>query len=124
MGRRTWDSLPDRFRPLPQRRNVVLTRQQGWTAEGAEVVHALDDLPDDAGPVWVIGGADVYALTLPRATRAVVTELDHEYDGDRSAPPLPPGWSIVSTDPETGWHTSSTGLRYRVRTWEPGRTGT
>lgn len=122
MGRRTWDSLPERFRPLPQRRNVVLTRRQGWVAEGAEVVHSLDDLPDDADPLWVIGGADVYGLTMPRATRAVVTELAHHVAGDRFAPALPEHWRLSSTDPEQGWHTSRTGLRYRVRTWEPGRT--
>jgi dihydrofolate reductase len=120
MGRRTWDSLPERFRPLPQRRNVVLTRQPGWAAEGAEVVHAIEEIPDDADPVWVIGGADVYALTMPRAGRAVVTELDQAYDGDRFAPTLPNGWHVTSTDPEQGWHTSTSGLRYRVRTWEPG----
>lgn len=122
MGRRTWDSLPSRFRPLPQRRNVVLTRQQGWAADGAEVVHSIDEISDGDEPVWVIGGADVYALTMPRASRAVVTELDHVYDGDRFAPPMPEHWRTVSIDPESGWHTSTTGLRYRVRTWEPGRT--
>ena len=122
MGRRTWDSLPVRFRPLPQRRNLVLTGQPGWSAEGAEVVHSLDEVPDGAEPVWVIGGADVYALALPRAGRAVVTEIDHAYEGDRFAPALSERWRPVSVDPEQGWHVSTTGLRYRVRIWEPGRT--
>jgi dihydrofolate reductase len=79
-------------------------------------------VPDGPDPVWVIGGADVYALAMPRAGRAVVTELDQAYDGDRFAPTLPDGWRLSSTDPEQGWHTSTSGLRYRVRTWESGRT--
>ena len=57
MGRRTWESFPPRFRPLPDRRNVVLTRDPSWTADGAEVVHSLDDgLALDPSP-WIIGGS-------------------------------------------------------------------
>jgi len=68
MGRATWESLPPRFRPLPGRRNVVLTRQQDWSAPGAVVAHTLDEALTSAdGDVWVIGGASVYAAALPRA---------------------------------------------------------
>lgn len=61
MGRATWESLPPRFRPLPGRRNLVLTRDPGYRAEGAEVVTALPTGFDG----WVIGGAQIYALALP-----------------------------------------------------------
>lgn len=85
MGRRTWDSLPARFRPLPGRRNLVLTRQPGWTATGAEVVHDLDQalaLAGDAPQVFVVGGAQVYALALDRADELLLTEIDRDFDGD------------------------------------------
>jgi dihydrofolate reductase len=96
MGRQTWDSLPPRFRPLPGRRNLVLTRQSDWHADGAEVVHsmahALQDL-DTAGAmrVSVIGGAAVYALALPRADELQLTEIERDFDGDRFFPPWPRG---------------------------------
>ena len=59
MGRRTWDSLPDRFRPLPGRRNVVLTRHDTWTADGAEVVHDLAESRGGAGDPGGVGGGAV-----------------------------------------------------------------
>ena len=112
MGRRTWDSLPPRFRPLPGRRNVVLTRDRSWSADGASVVNDLEAAlgPDD---VWVIGGAEVYREALPYAERVVRTEVDLDVpDGDAFAPPLGPEW--VAAERGAEWHTSSTGLRYRV----------
>lgn len=64
MGRKTWDSLPERFRPLPGRRNIVITRQDGWQARGAEVAHSLEQALEvarstQADTVWVMGGAGV-----------------------------------------------------------------
>lgn len=91
MGRSTWDSLPARFRPLPGRRNVVLTRQPQWQAPGAEVVHTLDAawrLLQDSPRVFVIGGAQVYALALPRADELLLTEIERAFDGDCHFP----GW--------------------------------
>lgn len=85
MGRRTWDSLPERFRPLPGRRNVVVTRNDAWSDEGAERAASLDDalcLLADAPQVFVIGGAELYAEALPRADELVVTEIDAEVRGD------------------------------------------
>ena len=85
MGRSTWDSLPERFRPLPGRRNLVLTRQPHWTAPGAEAVQDLDQalaLAGDAPRVFVIGGAQVYALALDRADELLLTEIDRDFDGD------------------------------------------
>ena len=92
MGRSTWDSLPARFRPLPGRRNIVLTRQADWAEAGAEVAHTLDDalaLAIDAPRVFVIGGAEIYALAMPRADELVLTEIDRDVDGDTHFPDWP-----------------------------------
>jgi dihydrofolate reductase len=85
MGRRTWDSLPERFRPLPGRRNVVVTRNVVWNAEGAERAGSLDEafrLLAGAPQIFVIGGAELYAEAFPRADELVVTEIDAEIQGD------------------------------------------
>jgi dihydrofolate reductase len=108
MGRRTWESLPPRFRPLPGRRNLVLTRSATWSDDGAEVVHSLDDAL--AGDVWVIGGADVYAAALPRADVLEVTELRDAVDGDVHAPAIDASWRI---DTDSGWQQSSAGPTFR-----------
>jgi dihydrofolate reductase len=92
MGRNTWDSLPERFRPLPGRRNIVLTRQPSWQAAGAEAVHTLDaalDLLHDSPKVFVIGGAQVYALALARADELELTEIERDFDGDSHFPAWP-----------------------------------
>jgi dihydrofolate reductase len=78
MGRKTWDSLPPRFRPLPGRRNLVLTRQAGWQAPGAEVAGSVEEALArlaDAPQVFVIGGEQVYRAALPLADELVLTEL-------------------------------------------------
>ena len=115
MGRRTWDSLPARFRPLPGRRNVVLTHQTDMIADGATVVHNLDDGLTDPD-TWVIGGEQIYTLALPRASRCEVTEIDIELprdDGDAVAPVLDEMW--VGAPGE--WQTSSAGVRYRFHSY-------
>jgi dihydrofolate reductase len=109
MGRATWDSLPERFRPLPGRRNVVLTRQTGWSAEGAVVVRDPAEITDDE--FWVIGGGEIYALFLPRASHLVRTTVDFDAEGDAFAPSLGPEWAVIAT---TGWVTAETGQRYRM----------
>ncbi len=89
MGRKTWDSLPERFRPLPGRRNVVITHNTAWHATGADAVPSLDAalrLLADTPKVFVIGGAEVYALALPHADELVLTEIDAELDGDTFFP--------------------------------------
>jgi len=121
MGRRTWESLPARFRPLPGRRNVVLTRQGDYMVQGAEVVTSLDQaLADNDG--WVIGGAEIYPLALPYAARCEVTEVDlhlPRQDDDAVAPVLDEGWLAEDGD----WQVSDNGLRYRFssyqRIWPP-----
>ncbi|MFL6139126.1 MAG: dihydrofolate reductase [Frankiaceae bacterium] len=119
MGRATWESLPASVRPLPGRRNVVLSRRPRWSAPGAVVAGSLDAaLEQAAGAVWVIGGSSVYASALDRATRIVRTELDHAFDGDACAPPVGERWVPVEVDPAQGWRLSGTGLRFRVVTLE------
>jgi dihydrofolate reductase len=110
MGRRTWESLPARFRPLPNRRNVVLTRDEAWTADGAEVAHDLRAAL--TGDCWVIGGADIYRAALPLASALELTELQEEFDGDVHAPSVPPDWTLEC---DGDWRQSATGLHYRWR---------
>ncbi|WP_029112531.1 dihydrofolate reductase [Mycobacterium sp. URHB0044] len=111
MGRLTWESLPAKVRPLPGRRNVVVTRQDDFMADGATVVGGLDEaLADEEN--WVIGGAQIYALALPIATRCEVTEVDIDLprqDDDAVAPLLGEDWAGSTGD----WLTSASGLRYR-----------
>lgn len=92
MGRRTWESLPERVRPLPGRRNIVVSRDAGYAAPGAEVVVTLDDAlarVQDTPRAYVLGGAQLYALALPRADRLLLTEIDRDFDGDVHFPRWP-----------------------------------
>jgi dihydrofolate reductase len=89
MGRKTWESLPRR--PLPGRRNIVLTRQAGFAAEGAISVHSVDEAlaaAGDADEIAVIGGGEIYAMFMPRAARIYLTEVDMVAEGDTKFPPL------------------------------------
>jgi dihydrofolate reductase len=115
MGRRTWASLPPRFRPLPGRRNVVLTRDRAWTGAGAEVAHELADALRADGDVWVIGGAEVYRAALPHAHLAEITEIRESFPGDVHAPPVPPEWAVECCEPADGWYVSTSGVHYRWR---------
>ena len=116
MGRNTWDSLPERFRPLPGRLNVVMTRQADWSAPGALRAGSLNEAmalcPDNAD-VWVIGGAQLYALALPWASSAVVTDIDAEYEGDAYAPQFGPQWQETAR----AAHVSSSGIRFSFVTY-------
>ena len=119
MGRATWESLPQRFRPLPGRRNLVLSRQAGLAAEGAEVVPSVAEaVGRTAGVLWVIGGGQVYRAALAYARRAVVTDIDLDVAGDTTAPALGEGWAVTGTDPATGRHRSRTGLTFRFVVYE------
>jgi len=83
MGRKTWDSLPARFRPLPGRRNIVVTRDGRWRADGAETASSLAAalaLAADAAKVFVIGGGELYASALPHADELLLTEIDTVFD--------------------------------------------
>ncbi|MGW8761554.1 dihydrofolate reductase [Streptomyces sp. NPDC055815] len=121
MGRKTWDSLPVRFRPLVGRRNIVVTRDARWTAEGAERAGSIEaalDLatgsaePADEAVAWVMGGGEIYRAALPHARTLSVTEVDTAVDGDTYAPTVEADWQATE---DTGWRDSTTGLRYRIR---------
>ena len=111
MGRKTWESLPPKFRPLPGRTNIVVTRQRDWQSEGAVVAHSIEDAlshcPAEAH-VWVIGGAEVYTQAMPLAQRAVVTEIDADFEGDAFAPTFDASWREV----ERSTHVAANGLTY------------
>ncbi len=116
MGRKTWESLPPRFRPLPGRTNVVVTRQPDWQAEGTRVAHSLAEAIAHCGEVpeaWIIGGAEIYAQALPLASTAVVTEIDARFEGDAFAPQFGPNWVEVRRES----HVSSTGLKFSFVTY-------
>jgi dihydrofolate reductase len=117
MGRRTWDSLPDRFRPLPGRRNVVVTRSPEWRADGAEAAGSLEAaLALLAGEerVFVIGGAEVYAAALPLADELLLTEIELDVEGDTCFPPYDPD-TFVAVEREP--HTSADGTSFAFTTY-------
>ena len=123
MGRKTWDSLPPRFRPLPGRRNVVVTRQPDWQAEGAFRAHSLPEALqqcEDQPEVWAIGGAELYVQALPLAASAHVTEIDTPFEGDAYAPELDASWVETARLPQV----SSNGLHFSFVTYQkqPGAT--
>ena len=116
MGRLTWESLPPKVRPLPGRRNVVVTRQADYMADGATVVGGLDEVAAD-DEMWVIGGGQIYTLALPIATRCEVTEVEVDLpreDDDVVAPVLDEAWVGVEGD----WLASTSGLRYRFTSYQ------
>ena len=89
MGRKTWDSLPARLRPLPGRPNIVVTRNPQWHADGAQRAASLNEaiaLVADVPQAFVIGGAQLYAAALPHADELVITEIDADFDGDAYFP--------------------------------------
>jgi dihydrofolate reductase len=98
MGRRTWDSLPERFRPLPGRRNVVVTRNADWQAPGAEVAHSLPQalaLVADAPKAFVIGGGELYVQALHLADELALTEIAADLEGDTFFP----AWDAAAFEP-------------------------
>lgn len=133
MGRRTWESFPPRFRPLPGRTNIVITRDDAYTADGAVRAASLEeglalarqDLArrDQGEPgqaadmLWVIGGGTLYAEAMPQADLLVVTEIDLEVEGDTLAPAIPADFTRSSAQPAEGWHEAGSGLRYRILTY-------
>jgi dihydrofolate reductase len=111
MGRRTWESIPERFRPLPGRLNVVITGQAGWAAAGATRARSLEEaLAQCAGEpgAWVIGGAGLFQQALPLAQVAEVTEIDADFEGDVFAPALGGTWREVARET----HAAADGTRF------------
>jgi dihydrofolate reductase len=115
MGRKTWQSLPEKFRPLPGRRNIVVTRDAHFVALGAEVAPGLAQalaLAQGEAKVFVIGGAPLFALALPLADELVLTEIDAEFaDADTHFP----AWNRADFEQRSSTPgVSSTGVPYAI----------
>ncbi|PTR30552.1 dihydrofolate reductase [Rhodococcus sp. OK519] len=119
MGRLTWDSLPPKFRPLPGRRNIVVTRQDGWHADGVDTAHGIEQALTLVGDTaWVMGGSQIYTAAMPFADLLSVTEIDVDVEGDAFAPTIGDEWVIGD---EGDWRISEkSGLRYRFLTYVRG----
>lgn len=125
MGRRTWESFPEKYRPLPGRTNIVVSRQELDPSDfrGAVVVHSLDEAiekargSEGAEEIWIIGGGQVYAEAAPQANAALVTVIDTPVEGDTYAPVLANAWNLAGVDPSEGWSTSTNGTRFRISLW-------
>lgn len=117
MGRKTWESLPKR--PLPGRRNIIVTRNPDYQADGGEIAAspeaAIALCPPDSAPV-IIGGGEIYRLALPYCTKAIITEVETEIpDADTFFPALPADeWKVTETSDTLE---SKSGLRYRFVTY-------
>lgn len=113
MGRRTWDSIG---RPLPGRRNIVVTRDRSFLVQGAEVAHGIDEaiaLCAGAPEVFVIGGAQLYDAAMPMADRLLLTEIDHDFDGDAFMPaPEPMQWRETARDAQEAQGPPAFGFAY------------
>jgi dihydrofolate reductase len=92
MGRKNWESIPEKFRPLPNRQNIVLTRNENYTAPGAEVIKNFNAIPsvvnDKKDTCFIIGGAQVYQLALAdeNLNEMFITHVDEAFDADTHFP--------------------------------------
>lgn len=118
MGRRTFEALPKGA--LPGRRNIVVTRTQGYKAEGAELAGSIEDafrLVEGAGDAFVIGGASIYAQALPFASRLYITRIYARAEGvDTFFPEIGTDWQSVKCDEIS--HDEKSGLYYRFEVME------
>ncbi len=93
MGRKNWESLPPRFRPLPDRPNLVITRQDSYDAPGATIINSLSDAlhiakSNDEAEAFIIGGGEIYREALGLADKVYLTEINSEFDGQTTFPEL------------------------------------
>ncbi|MFM2330949.1 MAG: hypothetical protein RLZZ26_456 [Candidatus Parcubacteria bacterium] len=108
MGRKTWESIPEKFRPFSNRTNIVVTRQAGYDAPGATVVDGLSDAflaaqdATGADETFVIGGGEIYTATLPYATRLYLTLVDADTDADTFFPPYESEFKVISDETGAG----------------------
>ena len=120
MGRRTWESLPERFRPLPGRENLVVTRDRGFDAPGATVAHGLDEALAEvrdrgAERIWIMGGGQLYRAAMPLADELVVTRIELDVpDADTFAPEIGPEWRLADAGEAL---VAASGLGYRFERW-------
>lgn len=116
MGRKTWESM--RSRPLPNRRNVVMTNDRSYHAEGAEIVHTVEEALAlaDGEELMVIGGAGIFQLLIPYANRLLVTKIDEDIAGDTFFPSI--DWSEFQLEQESaGIRDEKNPYNYRFLTY-------
>lgn len=136
MGRRTWESLSPKYRPLPNRDNIVITHDTQYRAVGATVVGSLEDaldlarqeaIPDDGldrSEIWVIGGAELFREAMPIANKVYVTDIDAEVNADTYAPDIDAlaergEWSVTDRSARLTPKNADSGIEgYRFRTFE------
>ncbi|MGL4408162.1 MAG: dihydrofolate reductase [Zoogloea sp.] len=102
MGRKTWESLPEAFRPLPGRLNIVVSRNAAYAAPGATVVNSLDAAlaaASEASEAFLIGGAELYRQGMALADALLLTEINQDFEGDAFFPPVDPQhWQEAGRD--------------------------
>lgn len=128
MGRRTWASIPPKFRPFSGRTNIVLTSETQTASEAAEAGASVAGSPQEAldaaatadgsAEIWICGGGEVYTAYEPLADTAVVTVINTDAAGDTRAPRLSPAWTLTLSEPAQGWLTAANGTEYRHELWE------
>lgn len=119
MGKNTWVSLPEKFRPLPNRQNFILSRS-GFEADGATSFATIEEALEAAHTewVWVIGGGQVYEQTIDRADRLEVTFVNYpDIIGDTYAPPIPEKFIPLKQSTEPNWSLATNGTQYEFRTY-------
>lgn len=117
MGRKTWESLP--FKPLKNRRNIVISSQKDYVADGAEVYSDLDSALEAAKgeEVFCIGGASIYKLLLPKCNKLYITQLFENYEGDVDFPEVDSDiWEIKRLSPML--HDEKEKIKFRFEVWE------
>ena len=115
MGRKTWESIG---RPLPGRQNIVITRQEGFAADGCDVVpstEAATAAAGDAAEIMVIGGSQVYELFLPQAERLYLTRVYADVEGDAFFPVVDENeWRLVSDEPHSADDRNEFDFSFRI----------
>ena len=120
MGRKTWESLPEKFRPLPDRTNIIVTRQRNYEATGAQVASSFEKALAatasalGADEVFIIGGGELYTTALPHTNRLYLTLIDDEKEGDAFFPEYEKEFTKIISDESR----ESDGLKYRWLTLE------
>jgi dihydrofolate reductase len=115
MGRKTFESIG---RPLPNRRNIVITRNRDWHHEGAETVGSLEEALKllDGAEGYIIGGAQIFTEAMPVTDRLIVTEIDHTFPCDTFFPEIDKSvWQEMARESH---HSEQQGYRYDFVTYE------
>ncbi len=95
MGRKTFESIG---KPLPGRKNVILTRDEHFEATGCEVLHSIDEILSRNEELYILGGANIYEQFMPFADRLYITRIEQEFEGDAFFPEIDESWAEVSKD--------------------------